>query len=82
MDNETSNTIDYQEISSNIINESNLFKNKINQTEFYLQLVAVPVGVIGNLVSIFIFTRPKLNRKTNTGFLYTILCIFYFIYHV
>ena len=42
---------------------------------YYIKLVTIPIGLIGNLVSIFIFTRRSLNQRTNTGFLYTILCI-------
>ena len=76
MDNENSNTTNYNEIDPNIYKEYIFYFNKINELSFYLHLVTVPVGFIGNLAAIFIFTRPRLNRKTNTGFLYTILCIF------
>ena len=41
---------------------------------YYLRLVNIPIGIIGTLISIFIFTRPSLNKKTNTCFLFTILC--------
>ena len=41
---------------------------------YYLMLVNIPIGIIGALISIFIFTRPSLNESTNTRFLYTILC--------
>ena len=77
MENENSNNtaIDYNEIALNILRERLFYTNKLNEIGFYLLLVTVPCGVIGNLVSIFIFTRPKLNRKTNTGFLYKILCL-------
>ena len=75
MENETSNVTANNEFSSNIINENILFRDKINQTGFYLLLVTIPAGVVGNLAAIFIFSRPRLNRKTNTGFFYTILCI-------
>ena len=75
MENKTSNISDFNEIDSNIYREYVFYFKKINEIGFYLQFVTVPCGVIGNLVSIFIFTRPRLNRKTNTGFLYTILCL-------
>ena len=75
MANKTSNTSDYNETDLNIFEENVNFFNKINEIGFYILLVTVPVGLFGNLISIFIFTRPRLNRKTNTGFLYTILCI-------
>jgi hypothetical protein len=41
----------------------------------YEAFVTIPLGIIGNLISIFIFTRPILNKKTNTGLLFTILCL-------
>ena len=31
-------------------------------------------GIIGNVISLFIFYRPCLNRKTNSGRLYALLC--------
>ena len=31
--------------------------------------------VIGNLISLIVYTRPNLNKKTNTGFLYSWLCV-------
>ena len=76
MENKTSNTTDYNEIDSNKYKENVLFFKRINEIGFYILLITVPVGLFGNLISIFIFTRPRLNRKTNTGFLYTIICIF------
>ena len=42
---------------------------------FYLLIVTIPVGILGNLMSILIFTRRALNQRTNTGILYTILCL-------
>ena len=67
-------------------NRSNFSLNisKVNQKEFelvidrisyYEDFVTIPFGIIGNLISIFIFTRPSLNKKTNTGLLFTILCL-------
>ena len=32
-------------------------------------------GIVSNIISLLIFTRPNLNKKTNTGFLYSILCV-------
>ena len=32
------------------------------------------MGIVGNVISLFIFTRPCLNSKTNIGKLYTFLC--------
>ena len=42
---------------------------------YYLMFITVPIGMTGNLLSAYIFTRPTLNQRTNTGFLYTILSI-------
>ena len=50
--------------------------NIIVKVELYCTIVILIVGTIGNLISILIFTRPNLNKKTNTGILYTLLCIF------
>ena len=47
-----------------------------NKVRFYCIIVIVTIGIIGNLISLFIFTRPNLNKKTNTGILFTLLCIF------
>ena len=41
----------------------------------YFVLSTLPIGLIGNLVSIVVYSRPSLNKKTNTGFLYTLLCL-------
>ena len=45
---------------------------KIN---FYSMVTLIPIGIIGNLISLFIFTRPSFNQKTNTGLLYTLFCV-------
>ena len=46
-----------------------------NSILHYPVLVTLPIGIIGNVFSFFIYTRPNLNKKTNTGFLYASLCI-------
>ena len=46
----------------------------------YPVLVTLPIGIIGNVFSFFIYTRPNLNKKTNTGFLYAVLCILNIIF--
>ena len=53
--------------------EIKAISDKVN---FYILIVVIIVGFIGNIISLFIFTRPNLNKKTNTGILYTLLCIF------
>ena len=51
-----------------------------NTIMYYPVLVALPIGIIGNVFSLFIYTRPNLNKKTNTGFLYAIMCILNLIF--
>ena len=45
-----------------------------NRFCFYSKVVLIPIGIVGNISSLFIFTRPSFNQKTNTGFLYTLFC--------
>ena len=40
------------------------------------------IGIIGNLISLLIFTRPCLNSKTNTGKLYALLCVINLVAYV
>lgn len=58
---------------------SEIYVNNLNAVSdslgYYYLIITLPVGIIGNLASIFIYTRPALNKKTNTGFLFTWLCI-------
>ena len=42
---------------------------------YYYRTALIPIGILGNFISLLIFTRPNLNKKTNTGFLYSIICI-------
>lgn len=53
-----------------------------NQAKFILEVVSFYylisieiIGIFGNFIALIIFTRPSLNKKTNTGLLFTILCI-------
>ena len=41
---------------------------------FYSLVTLIPIGIVGNIISLFIFTRPSFNQKTNTGLLYTLFC--------
>ena len=43
--------------------------------QYYSMWTILPTCVVGNLISLYIYTRPNLNKKTNTGFLYGWLCI-------
>ena len=57
------------------VNNNNHFNIDLHIIFFYIMCITIPVGIIGNLASIFIFTRRSLNQRTNTGFLFTIFCI-------
>lgn len=46
-----------------------------NTVLYYPVLISLPIVIIGNLFSFFIYTRPNLNKKTNTGFLFAWLCL-------
>ena len=41
----------------------------------YFVISITSLGIIGNLISLLIFTRPCLNSKTSTGKLYALLCV-------
>ena len=45
-----------------------------NQITYYCLWVIFPTCIVGNLISLYIYSRPSLNKKTNTGFLYRWLC--------
>lgn len=47
-----------------------------NSVGYYFLITTLPIGLIANLISLYIYTRTNLNRKTNTGFLYAWLSIF------
>lgn len=51
------------------------YYHEFNLVCYYLLFITIPIGIIGNLVSILIFTRRALNQRTNTDILYTFLCI-------
>jgi hypothetical protein len=42
---------------------------------FYYIVITVPLSLITKVVSVYIYTRPNLNKKTNTGLLYLIFSI-------
>ncbi len=50
------------------------YKTNNNQINFFLNLFIVLLGLVINLVSIFIFSHKNLNNKTNIGFMHSILC--------
>ena len=70
------NNISNQIRQNRTINYNNSQTEITDKVHFYCLIVILIFGSIGNLISIFIFTRPNLNKKTNTGILFTLLCIF------
>lgn len=47
----------------------------MNSFQFYVTWTILPTCVLGNLISLLVYSRPNLNKKTNTGFLYSWMCI-------
>lgn len=59
-------------MSSGYIN----FLNSVANTIYYYPIIiGLPIGIIGDVFSFYIYTRPNLNKKTNTGFLFAFLCL-------
>ena len=50
-------------------------KNIIYRILYYYRTALIPFGIVSNIISLLIFIRPNLNKKTNTGFLYSIICV-------
>lgn len=46
-----------------------------NSIVYYSTIITLPIGIIGNLFSFYIYTRPNLNKKTNTGFIFAWFCL-------
>jgi hypothetical protein len=46
-----------------------------NQIAYYYLVITTPFGLLGNAISIFIYLRPNLSRKTTTTALYMCLTI-------
>ena len=53
----------------------NYLSSLSNAVVYYGLWIILPTCVVGNLISLCVYTRPNLNKKTNTGFLYGWLCI-------
>lgn len=53
----------------------NSLNSASNAVVYYALWTILPTCVIGNIIYLIVFTRPSLNKKTNTGFLYSWLCI-------
>ena len=60
-------------------NDQNDYISYLNYVEAslirYFVFCTLPIGILGNLISIVVYSRPNLNKKTNTGFLFTVLCL-------
>ena len=41
---------------------------------YWIVVIIIPIGIFLNLISIYIFSKPNLN-KTKMGFFYNMLCI-------
>lgn len=55
------------------------YLNKLtDRIVFHYLVVTVPLSMITKLISFYIYTRPNLNHKTNTGLLYLIFSIINF----
>lgn len=46
-----------------------------DKISFYYLIIIIPFGFITNILSVFIYTRPSINKETNTSFLYMCLSI-------
>ena len=51
----------------------------VYETDIFMVIYNLPkyilsFGIVGNVISLLIFSRPSLNRKTNSGKLYAFLC--------
>lgn len=44
--------------------------------QLYFTVFTMPIGIVLNIITLIIFNRERLNRKTNIGFLYVALCLF------
>jgi hypothetical protein len=75
----TTTTLSPFQIYFNIYFANINFINTLNaiskQFTWYTAIIVIVVGIVGNLISLYIYTRPELNKKTNTGFLYGWLCM-------
>lgn len=53
----------------------NYINSITNSVVYYSTIITLPIGIIGNLFSFYIYTRPNLNKKTNTGFIFAWFCL-------
>lgn len=43
--------------------------------QYFFSIVTMPIGILLNFFTIWIFSRKRFNKNTNNGFLYIILCL-------
>lgn len=65
MENITVNNSDSDDITEGCI---------FDKMHYYTLITILPIGILGNFISILIFSRPCFNSRTNTGRLYVLLC--------
>ena len=51
-------------------------KENSQNLQFYFSVTTMPLGIVLNMITLLIFNRDKLNKKTNIGFLYSLLCLY------
>lgn len=51
-------------------------KQTAKDMNYFFSIIILPIGVILNLISVYVFLRRSLNTNTNMGFLCAVLCAF------
>lgn len=44
--------------------------------QYFFSILTMPIGILLNIFTIWIFSRKRFNRNSNNGFLYITLCLF------
>ena len=47
-----------------------------SQVRFYFGVTVVPLSIVSNIVSIYLFSQKSLNKNTKNGYLNAFLCLF------
>lgn len=48
----------------------------LNDVNLYFNLVLIPIGIVANLIAMYIFGKKNLNKKTNIGYMHSLLCLY------
>lgn len=64
-----------QNFSTDYIDYTTHIDGVANRFTFYFFLIVTPLGLVCNLISIYIYKCPSLNKNTNIGILYVWLCL-------